>query len=64
MGRACLQVIHRFYQKFTGLPLERVEEETDRDNFMSPAAAKELGLIDDIILSPDIPALPSVALAA
>ena len=61
---ARLQVIHRFYQKFTGLPLDRVEEETDRDNFMSPAAAKELGLIDDIILSPDIPAVASAAALA
>ncbi len=56
-------MVHRFYQKFTGLPLERVEEETDRDNFMSPAQAKELGLIDDIILSSDLP-VPAAAVAA
>lgn len=44
-----LQVVHRFYTDFTGQPLERIEEETDRDNFMSPKAAIELGLIDGII---------------
>lgn len=63
LGSICPQVMHRFYQKFTGLPLEKVEEETDRDNFMSPAQARDLGLIDDIILSTELPA-PAAALAA
>ena len=45
----CLQVIHQFYCRFTGLPLEKVEEETDRDNFVSPKTAIELGLIDGVI---------------
>lgn len=49
-----LQVVHRFYQKFTGLPLDKVEEETDRDNFMNPKQAMELGLIDDVILSSEL----------
>jgi ATP-dependent Clp protease protease subunit len=57
------QVIHRFFQRYTGLPLERVEEETDRDNFMSPETAQKLGLIDDTILTPDI-AVPAAALPA
>ena len=42
-------MVHRFYQQFTGLPLERVEEETDRDNFMGGEKAKELGLIDAVL---------------
>ena len=51
----CLpQVIHRFYQRYTGLELERIEEETDRDNFMSPKQAQDLGIIDGIILSSDL----------
>jgi ATP-dependent Clp protease, protease subunit len=33
----------------TGQPLERVEEDTDRDFFMSPAEAVEYGLIDKVI---------------
>ncbi len=33
----------------TGQPLDRVEEDTDRDFFMSPAEAVEYGLIDKVI---------------
>ncbi|WDL99647.1 ATP-dependent Clp endopeptidase proteolytic subunit ClpP [Alicyclobacillus sp. ALC3] len=34
----------------TGQPLEKVERDTDRDNFLSAAEAKEYGLIDDVII--------------
>ncbi|MDY7025005.1 MAG: ATP-dependent Clp endopeptidase proteolytic subunit ClpP [Pseudomonadota bacterium] len=33
----------------TGQPLEIIERDTDRDNFMSGAEAKEYGLVDDVI---------------
>ena len=33
----------------TGKPVEQVAVDTDRDNFMNPEAAKEYGLIDDIL---------------
>ena len=33
----------------TGQPLERIERDTDRDNFMSAQAAAEYGLIDKVI---------------
>jgi ATP-dependent Clp protease protease subunit len=33
----------------TSQPLERVEEDTDRDFFMSPLEAVEYGLIDKVI---------------
>jgi ATP-dependent Clp protease protease subunit len=33
----------------TGQPLPRIEEDTDRDFFMSPAEAVEYGLIDKVI---------------
>lgn len=33
----------------TGQPIERIAKDTDRDNFMSAAAAKEYGLIDDVL---------------
>ena len=33
----------------TGQPLERIEKDTDRDNFMSAAESKEYGLIDSVI---------------
>lgn len=44
-----LQVIHQFYVKFTGQSLDTIQEETDRDNFLSPVRAVELGVIDSII---------------
>ncbi|KAK9862625.1 hypothetical protein WJX84_002874 [Apatococcus fuscideae] len=44
-----MKVVHSFYNRFTGLPIETIQEETDRDNFMSPVRAKELGIIDGII---------------
>jgi ATP-dependent Clp protease protease subunit len=33
----------------TGQPLSRIEEDTDRDFFMSPVEAAEYGLIDKVI---------------
>ncbi|MCW6036748.1 ATP-dependent Clp endopeptidase proteolytic subunit ClpP [Spirulina subsalsa FACHB-351] len=33
----------------TGQPIERIEVDTDRDFFMSPAEAKDYGLIDQVI---------------
>lgn len=33
----------------TGRPLEDIENDTDRDNFMSAAEAKDYGLIDDVL---------------
>jgi ATP-dependent Clp protease protease subunit len=34
--------------KLTGQPLERVEKDTDRDNFLTAREAKEYGLVDNI----------------
>jgi len=36
----------------TGQPIEVIERDTDRDNFMSAEDAKEYGLIDEIIENP------------
>lgn len=33
----------------TGQPMERIEKDTDRDNFMSAAEARDYGLIDGIL---------------
>ncbi|SEF84631.1 ATP-dependent Clp protease proteolytic subunit ClpP [Caloramator fervidus] len=33
----------------TGQPIEKIERDTDRDNFMTALEAKEYGLIDDVI---------------
>ncbi len=34
----------------TGQPLEKIEHDTDRDNFMSAEEAKAYGLVDDVLL--------------
>jgi ATP-dependent Clp protease protease subunit len=34
----------------TGQPLDRVEKDTDRDNFMSAEEAKNYGLIDEVVI--------------
>lgn len=33
----------------TGQPLERIAQDTDRDNFMSAQAAKDYGLVDEVL---------------
>jgi ATP-dependent Clp protease protease subunit len=33
----------------TGQPLERIRQDTDRDHWLTPAAAKDYGLIDEIV---------------
>jgi ATP-dependent Clp protease protease subunit len=35
--------------KLTGQPLERIEKDTDRDNFMSAHQAREYGLVDHVL---------------
>ena len=37
--------------KHTGQPLERIQSDTDRDNFMGGNEAKEYGLIDEVLSS-------------
>jgi ATP-dependent Clp protease, protease subunit len=46
--------------KHTGRTLDKLEVETDRDNFMSPAEAQEYGLIDRVLES--IPAMPNTGM--
>lgn len=42
------KVIHQLLVKHTGQPLERIEADTDRNFFMSPAEAVVYGLIDKV----------------
>lgn len=46
--------LNTIYAERTGQPLNRIEKDTDRDNWMSAEEAKEYGLIDDVILRPDL----------
>lgn len=43
--------LNRIMQKHTGQPLETIEKDTDRDNFMGAEQAKEYGLIDEVLAS-------------
>ena len=43
------EVINEILVKTTGQKLEKVIEDTERDNFMTAAEAKAYGLIDDVI---------------
>ena len=36
-------------QEHTGQPLEKINEDTERDYFLSPSEAVEYGLIDKVI---------------
>lgn len=44
--------MNQIYVKHTGQPLEFVEKNMERDNFMSPHEAKTFGLIDKILEHP------------
>lgn len=41
--------LNRILSEATGQPIEVIERDTDRDNFMSAEEAREYGLIDEII---------------
>jgi ATP-dependent Clp protease protease subunit len=43
------KAMNELLAKLTGQPLERIEKDTDRDNFMSAQEAKEYGLIDQVL---------------
>lgn len=41
--------LNRLYVEHTGQPLERIEQDSERDYFMGPAEAKEYGIVDEIV---------------
>ncbi len=48
--------LNQIYQKHTGQTLEKLQEDTDRDRFMSPEEARDYGLIDHVVdREPPIP---------
>jgi ATP-dependent Clp protease protease subunit len=53
------ELLNQILARHTKQPIERVQQDTERDYFLTPGAAKEYGLIDDIIQQPDrAPAKP------
>jgi ATP-dependent Clp protease protease subunit len=43
------KLLNGIYNKHCGQSLDKIEKDTDRDNFMTAEQAKEWGLIDEII---------------
>jgi ATP-dependent Clp protease protease subunit len=43
--------LNELYARHTGQPVERIKHDTERDNFMSAADAKDYGLIDEVLVS-------------
>ena len=41
--------LNRFLSERTGKPLEQIERDTERDNYMTAEEALEYGLIDEIL---------------
>jgi ATP-dependent Clp protease protease subunit len=41
--------LNRILSRHTGQPLEQIQNDTDRDNFMGAEDAKAYGLVDDIV---------------
>jgi ATP-dependent Clp protease protease subunit len=45
--------LNTMLSKHTGKPVEEIEKDTDRDNFLSAEAAREYGLIDKVMATRD-----------
>jgi len=43
--------LNKILSNHTGQPMEKIETDTDRDNFLGAEQAKEYGLIDEILVS-------------
>jgi ATP-dependent Clp protease protease subunit len=43
--------LNELYSKHTGQPVDKIKNDTDRDNFMSAPVAKEYGLIDEVLIT-------------
>ena len=41
--------LNEIFAKHTGQPLKRIEQDSDRDYFMSPIESKEYGIVDGVI---------------
>jgi ATP-dependent Clp protease protease subunit len=46
--------LNKIIAGYTGQPLSKVEQDTDRDNYMNPIQAREYGIIDHVIGGDDL----------
>ncbi|HCN60237.1 MULTISPECIES: ATP-dependent Clp endopeptidase proteolytic subunit ClpP [Mammaliicoccus] len=46
--------LNKILSERTGQPIEKIEKDTDRDNFLTADEAKEYGLIDDVMHPEDM----------
>jgi ATP-dependent Clp protease, protease subunit len=44
-------VLNELYAKHTGQPADKIQRDTERDNFMSAPQAMEYGLVDEVLVS-------------
>ena len=51
--------LNRVLAQHTGQPIERIAQDTDRDNFMGGEDAVEYGLIDEVLSQRQAPAAPA-----
>jgi ATP-dependent Clp protease protease subunit len=43
--------LNELYAKHTGQPVDKIKNDTERDNFMSSSQAKEYGIIDEVLIT-------------
>jgi ATP-dependent Clp protease protease subunit len=43
--------LNELYAKHTGQPVDKIKNDTDRDNFMSSSQAKEYGIVDEVLIT-------------
>jgi ATP-dependent Clp protease protease subunit len=43
--------LNGLYSKHTGQPVDKIKNDTERDNFMSAVQAKEYGIIDEVLVT-------------
>ncbi len=44
-----MKKLNRILSERTGQSIEKIQQDTDRDNFLTAAEAKEYGLIDEVM---------------
>ena len=45
------ETLNELYAKHTGQNVEKIKNDTDRDNFMSSVQAKEYGIVDEVLIT-------------